>query len=185
MTTAPTQIPNFVAGTWDIDAVHSEVGFSVRHMAVSKVRGRFDGVSGHVVTTEDPAGSGVEVTIDLSTINTHNTDRDNHLKSSDFFDVANHPELTYTATGFTEDGDGYVLDGELTLKGVTKTVPLSFELNGFGPDAYGGTRVGFSARTQINRKDFGVNFEGLHNGVIVVGDKIDIHIEVEAVLRAA
>ncbi|EWC61279.1 Protein yceI precursor [Actinokineospora spheciospongiae] len=185
MTTALTQIPNFVAGTWDIDAVHSEVGFSVRHMAVSKVKGRFDGVSGHIVTTEDPATSGVEVRIDLATINTYNADRDGHLKSSDFFDVENHPELTYTATGFQEDGDGYVLNGELTLKGVTKTVPLHFELNGFGPDAYGGTRVGFSAKTQINRKDFGVNFEGLQNGVIVVSDKVDIHIEVEAVLRTA
>ncbi len=183
MTTALTQIPGFVAGTWDIDPVHSDVAFSVRHMVVSKVKGRFDGVSGHLVTTEDPATASVAVTVDLNTINTYNEQRDGHLKSADFFEVETYPELTYRATGVRETGDGYVLDGELSLKGVTKTVPLAFELNGFGPDPYGGTRVGFSGSAEINRKDFGVNFEGVQNGIAVVGDKISVHIEVEAVLR--
>ncbi|SDC33235.1 YceI family protein [Actinokineospora iranica] len=183
MTAALTQIPGFVAGTWDIDPVHSDVGFTVRHMVVSKVKGRFDGVSGHIVTTEDPAAASVEVAIDLSTVNTFNEQRDGHLKSADFFDVATHPVMTYRATGVRESGDGYVLDGELTLKGVAKVVPLRFELNGFGPDPYGGTRVGFSGSAELNRKDFGVNFEGVQNGIAVVGDKISVHIELEAVLR--
>ncbi|GLZ41141.1 YceI family protein [Actinokineospora sp. NBRC 105648] len=183
MTVALTQLPGFVAGTWDIDPVHSEVGFTVRHMVVSKVKGRFDNVTGHLVTTEDPAAASVEVSVALDSINTHNAQRDGHLKSADFFEVETYPALTYTATGVRESGDGYVLDGELTLKGVTKTVPLHFELNGFGPDPYGGTRVGFSGTTEINRRDFGVNFEGVQNGIAVVGDKIGIHVEIEAVLR--
>ncbi|WP_253884968.1 YceI family protein [Actinokineospora diospyrosa] len=177
------QLPGFVAGTWDIDPVHSDVGFTVRHMVVSKVKGRFDGVSGEIVTTEDPTAASVRVAIDLNTINTYNEQRDGHLRSADFFEVETYPELTYTATGVRADGDEYVLDGELSLKGVTKTVPLRFELNGFGPDPYGGTRVGFSGTTEINRRDFGVNFEGVQNGIAVVGDKISIHIELEAVLR--
>ncbi|GAA3041703.1 YceI family protein [Actinokineospora globicatena] len=178
-------LPGFVAGTWDIDAAHSDIGFSVRHMVVSKVKGRFDGVSGEIVTAEDPAQTSVRVAIDLKTINTYNEQRDGHLRSADFFEVETYPELTYTATGIRADGDGYVLDGELTLKGVTKVVPLAFELNGFGPDPYGGTRVGFSGQTEINRREFGVNFEGVQNGIAVVGDKITVHIEIEAVLRQA
>ncbi|WP_018685910.1 YceI family protein [Actinokineospora enzanensis] len=178
------QLPGFIAGTWDIDAAHSDIGFTVRHMVVSKVKGRFDGVTGHLVTTDDPAQASVAVDIDLRTINTYNEHRDNHLRSADFFEVETYPEMTYRASGVRASGDGYVLDGELTLKGVTKVVPLHFELNGFGPDPYGGTRVGFSGTTEINRKDFGVNFEGVQNGIAVVGDKITVHIELEAVLRA-
>ncbi|PPK67365.1 YceI family protein [Actinokineospora auranticolor] len=178
-----SQLPGFVAGTWDIDAAHSDVGFAVRHMVVSKVKGRFDGVSGHLVTTDDPAAASVDVVIDLNTINTYNEQRDGHLRSADFFEVETYPNLTYKATGVRADGDAYVLDGELTLKGVTKVVPLRFELNGFGPDPYGGTRVGFSGHTEINRREFGVNFEGVQNGIAVVGDKITVQIELEAVLR--
>ncbi|CRK58138.1 Protein yceI precursor [Alloactinosynnema sp. L-07] len=178
-----TEIPGFLAGTWDIDASHSDVGFTVRHLVVTKVRGRFDGVSGHLVTTDDLATSSVEVVIDLSTINTHNEQRDGHLKSADFFEVDTYPALTYRGTGVRAQGDRYVLDGELTLKGITKTVPLTFELNGFSPDPWGGTRIGFSGDAEINRKDFNVNFEGVQNGIAVVSDKINIHIELEAVLR--
>ncbi|HVK21899.1 MAG TPA: YceI family protein [Actinokineospora sp.] len=178
-----TEIPGFIAGTWDIDASHSDVGFTVRHLVVTKVRGRFDGVSGHLVTTDDLATASVEVVIDLNTINTHSEHRDNHLKGADFFEVETYPTMTYRGTGVRAHGDKYVLDGELTLKGVTKTVPLTLELNGFSPDPWGGTRVGFSADAEINRKDFNVNFEGVQNGIAVVSDKINIHIELEAVLR--
>jgi polyisoprenoid-binding protein YceI len=184
-TTTLTEIPGFIAGTWDIDPVHSDVGFTVRHMVVSKVRGRFDGVTGHIVTTDDLSTASVEVAIDLTTINTNNAQRDGHLKSADFFEVETYPEMTYRATGLRTDGDRFVLDGELSLKGVTKTVPLTFDLNGFGPDPYGGTRVGFSGDAEINRKDFGVNFEGVQNGIAVVADKINVHLEIEAVLRQA
>jgi polyisoprenoid-binding protein YceI len=151
-------IPGYVAGTWSIDPIHSEVGFSVRHMMVSKVRGKFTKFSGEIVTGEDILGSSVTAEIDLASIDTGAEQRDGHLRSPDFFDTDNHPVMTYQATGLRADGDDYVLDGELTLKGVTKNVPLTLELNGFGPDPYGGTRAGFTATGEINRQDFGVNW---------------------------
>ncbi|HEV7649620.1 MAG TPA: YceI family protein [Actinophytocola sp.] len=177
------EIPGYLAGTWDIDPAHTDVAFVVRHMVVTKVRGRFDQVKGEIVTAENPLESSIDISIDLTSVSTNNKQRDDHLRSPDFFEVETHPEMTYRASGARKDGDQFVLDGELTLKGVTKTVPLSVELNGFTTDPWGGTRAGFSATTQINRKDFNVNFEGVQNGVAVVADKIDIHIEVEAVLR--
>ena len=178
-----TGIPGYVAGTWNIDPVHSEVGFSVRHMMVSKVRGRFNTFSGQLVTGEDPLNSSVTAEIDLASIITGNEQRDNHIRSADFFEVETYPTMTYRSTGVRLDGGDYVLDGELTLKGVTKSVPLTLELNGFGPDAYGGTRAGFTATGEINRKDFNVNFDApMQNGGVVVSDKITLQLEIEAVL---
>jgi polyisoprenoid-binding protein YceI len=177
------ELPGYVAGTWDIDPAHTDVGFVVRHLVVTKVRGRFDKVQGEIVTGENPLDSSVDITIDLRSVSTNNNQRDDHLRSPDFFEVDTHPEMTYRASGARQDGDKFVLDGELTLKGVTRVVPLTFELNGFGADPWGGTRAGFSATAEINRKDFNVNFDGVNNGIAVVADKIDIHIEVEAVLR--
>jgi polyisoprenoid-binding protein YceI len=178
-------IPGYVAGKWSIDPVHSEVGFSARHMMVSKVRGRFTEFSGELVTGEDPAKSTVTAEINLASINTGNEQRDEHIKSADFFEVETFPTMTYHSTGVrAEDGD-FVLEGELTLKGVTKSVPLKLEINGFGPDAYGGTRAGFTATGEINRKDFNVNFSApMQNGGAVVSDKIGLHLEIEAVLAS-
>lgn len=173
-------IPGYLAGTWDLDPAHTDVGFVVRHLVVAKVRGRFDKVSGHIVTAENPLESSIDVAVDLKSVNTNNAQRDDHLRSPDFFEVDTHPEMTYRASGVRQDGEQFVLDGELTLKGVTKTVPLTFELIGFASD---GTRAGFSATGQLNRKDFNVNFDAMHNGGAVVSDKIDIQIEAEAVLR--
>jgi polyisoprenoid-binding protein YceI len=182
--TSTIEIPGYVAGTWDIDPVHSEVGFVVRHLVVTKVRGRFADVKGHIVTAENPLESRVEVEVDLNSISTHNEQRDGHLRSADFFEVETHPTMTYKASGFRQDGDRFVLDGELTLKGVTKVVPVTFEVNGIGENPLAGTTVaGFSGTASINRKDFGVNFEGVQNGIAIVSDKIDIFIELEANLR--
>lgn len=182
--TSTIEIPGYLAGTWDIDPVHSEVGFVVRHLVVTKVRGRFADVKGHIVTTENPLESRVEVEVDLNSISTHNEGRDGHLRSADFFEVETYPTMTYRSTGVRQDGDKFVLDGELTLKGVTRSVPLTFEVNGIGENPLAGTTVGgFSGHTSINRKDFNVNFEGVQNGIAVVSDKIDIFIEVEANLR--
>jgi polyisoprenoid-binding protein YceI len=178
-------IPGYVAGTWNIDPLHSEVGFSVRHMMVSKVRGKFTKFSGDLVTAENPLASSVNAEIDLSSIDTGAEQRDGHLRSPDFFDTENHPVMTYRSTGIRAKGDGYVLDGELTLKGVTKNVPLTLELNGFGPDPYGGTRAGFTATGEINRQDFGVTWNAaMEHGGVVVSDKVNIHLEIEAVLQA-
>jgi polyisoprenoid-binding protein YceI len=178
-------IPGYVAGTWTIDPLHSEVGFSVRHMMVSKVRGKFTKFAGQIVTADDLVSSGVTAEIDLASIDTGAEQRDAHLRSPDFFDIENHPLMTYRSTGIRVVGDEYLVDGELTLKGVTKSVPLTLEVNGFGPDPYGGTRAGFSATAEINRPDFGVSWNAaLEAGGVVVSDKVTIHLEIEAVLRS-
>ena len=179
------QVPGYLAGTWTIDASHSEVSFTVRHMAVSKVRGRLGSVSGEIVTAEDPANSKVLAEVDVTSITTFNEQRDAHVKSGDFFEVETHPTARFTSTALRHDGDDFLLDGDLTLKGVTRPVTLALEVSGFGPDAYGGTRVGFSAKGQINRRDFGVEFDArLDNGGLVVSDKVDLELDIEAVLNA-
>jgi polyisoprenoid-binding protein YceI len=180
-----TSIPGYVAGTWDIDTVHSEVGFTVRHMMVSKVRGRFTAYSGQIVTGKNPLESSVTADIDLASIQTGAEQRDQHIRSADFFDVEKYPTMTYRSTGVRADGGDYVVDGDLTLKGVTKQVPLKLELNGFGPDPYGGTRAGFSATGEISRSEFGVDFNAaMETGGVVVTDKVTISLEIEAVLKA-
>jgi polyisoprenoid-binding protein YceI len=180
--TTETGIPGYEAATWTIDPVHSEVGFSVRHMMVSKVRGRFTKFSGQIVTAEDPTQSSVTAEIDLSSISTGQEQRDDHIRSADFFEVETYPTMTYRSVGIkVEDGD-YVLEGDLTLKGVTRSVPLKLELQGFGPDAYGGYRAGFTATGEINRSDFNVSFNApLANGGVVVGEKVQLQLEIEAV----
>jgi len=183
--TTATAIPGYVAGTWTIDPVHSEVGFSVRHMMVSKVRGRFTNFTGEIVTAEDPFKSSATAEIDLKSITTGQDQRDEHLRSADFFEVEKYPTMTYRSTSARFEDGNYILDGELTLKGVTKSVPLVLELNGFGPDPYGGTRAGFTASGEINRRDFNVNFSApMQNGGAVVADKITLHLEIEAVLAS-
>jgi polyisoprenoid-binding protein YceI len=179
-------IAGFIAGTWEIDSVHSEVSFVVRHMVVSKVRGRFDRFSGTIVTDEDLARSSVTVTIDASSINTNEPNRDNHVRSADFLDVENFPNITFRSTAVRTEGSGLFVDGELTIRGATRPLTLDVEANGFTPDPYGGTRAGFSARTEINRQDFGVSYNGpipgANNGM-VLSDKVTLNLEVEAVLQ--
>jgi polyisoprenoid-binding protein YceI len=183
--TTATTIPGYVAGTWTIDPVHSEIGFSARHMMVSKVRGKFSNFSGEIVTAEDPFKSSATAEIDLKSITTGNDQRDEHLRSADFFEVEKYPTMTYRSTGARFEDGNYILDGELTLKGITRNVPLVLELNGFGPDAYGGTRAGFTASGELNRREFNVNFSApMQNGGVVVSDKITLHLEIEAVLAA-
>ena len=181
-----TETVSVAAGTWDIDAVHSDVSFAVRHMMVSKVKGRFGSFSGEIVTGADILDSSITASIDLNSVDTNNDQRDEHIRSADFLDVANHPTLTFTSTGVRRNGADYIVDGELSLHGVTRPVELHAELSGTGPDAYGGTRVGFSATATINRSDFGIDISmPLDGGGVVVGDKIQIALEIEGVLRAA
>lgn len=178
-------IPDYLTGTWIIDPVHSDVSFTVRHLVVSKVRGRFGDVSGTFVTAENPLDSRVTATIELSSIDTGNADRDAHVRSADFLDVEHYPQLTYRSTGVRPDGDGYVVDGELTLHGVTRPVPLALELNGFQTATpFGDTRAGFSATAEIDRSDFGIAFNMvLEGGGLGLGNKIAIALEIEAILQ--
>ncbi|HEX9506649.1 MAG TPA: YceI family protein, partial [Acidimicrobiia bacterium] len=142
MTATDTVIPGYIAGNWTVDTVHSEVGFTVRHLMVSKVRGHFTDFTGTLVTGENVLDSSVEATIQLASIDTSNADRDAHVRSADFFDVEQYPTLTYRSTGIRAEGDGFVVDGELSLHGVTREVPLALEVNGFQASTpFGDTRA--------------------------------------------
>lgn len=179
----PEELPGYVAGTWDLDPVHSHIGFVARHLMVSKVRGRFTKFDVQVVTAEKPLDSSVTVSIDTASVDTGNEMRDDDLRSERFLDTAGHPLITFRSTSVTPGGDRYKVAGDLTIRGVTKPVTLDVEVNGFGPDPYGGTRAGFSATTEINRNDFGVSFNAPIPGGVMVSEKIQIEIEAEAVLR--
>jgi polyisoprenoid-binding protein YceI len=179
-----SQIPGYVTGTWVIDPVHSEVGFSVRHLMLSKVRGRFAKFEGRIVTPENPLDATVEATIELSSIDTNNPDRDAHLRSADFFDVDQNPVMTYRSTAVREVNDGFLVEGELSLHGITRPVSLALQLEGILESSpFGDTRVGFSATTEINRSDFDINFGIADAGNVGLGDKVQIALEIEAVLQ--
>ncbi|MFL6164186.1 MAG: YceI family protein [Jatrophihabitantaceae bacterium] len=184
MTTTASTIPGYVTGTWQIDPAHSDVSFSVRHMMVSKVKGRFSTFSGTIVTAENPLESVVTAEIDASSIDTNQEQRDNHIRSADFFEVEKYPTITFSSTSVTVRGDDFLVQGDLTIKGNTRSVPLKLELNGFGPDPFGGVRAGFTATTEISRKEFGVDINmPMDGGGVVVGDRITITLEIEAVLQ--
>jgi polyisoprenoid-binding protein YceI len=184
MSTTAVNVPGLVSGKWAIDPIHSNVGFSVRHLMVSKVRGSFAKFDGTITISENPLESAVEATIDLDSIETHDPQRDAHLRSADFFEVEKYPVMTYRSTSVKPDGGDFIVDGELNLHGVTRSVTLRLEFNGVNKDPYGGTRSGFFATTEINRNDFGVDIKmPLDGGGVVVGDKIKIEIDVEAVLQ--
>ena len=186
MSTSPTtstSLPGYATGTWTIDPVHTDVSFTVRHMMVSKVRGKFHGVAGTIVLADDPLASTVDADIDLTTIDTGNAQRDDHIRSADFFEVEQHRAMQFRSTGVRAEGGDFVVTGDLTLRGVTKPVELALEVNGFTKDPYGGTRAGFTASTQINRKDFGITIDlPMDGGGAVIGDKVQVLLEIEAIL---
>lgn len=171
-------------GTWAIDPVHSTVGFSVRHLMVSKVRGTFDQFSGTITVGEDGTAS-VTAEIAVDSINTRNEQRDAHLKAADFFDAEKYPTATFTSTGVRTEGNRYALDGEFTLRGITKPITLDLEFNGVNPGMGHGEVAGFDASVVLNRKDFGISFDApLETGGTVVGDKVTITLEIEALKQA-
>ncbi|AKH82526.1 hypothetical protein AA958_10140 [Streptomyces sp. CNQ-509] len=178
MTTHADRIPAYQTGTWTIDPVHSDVSFVVRHLGVTRVRGTFDHVEGTIVTHEDPLQSEVTAVIRTTSVNTRNDMRDDHVRTADFLDVETYPEMTFKSTGIRVKDDVYLIDGDLTLRGVTRPVTLETEVGGFGPGMQEGhTVVGFSATTEINRSDFGVT--GGAAGA-AVSDKIKITLDIEA-----
>jgi polyisoprenoid-binding protein YceI len=171
-------------GTWTIDPAHSSIGFSVRHLVVSKVRGNFGTFSGAIVVAEDGTPS-VSAEIAVDSLNTGNEQRDGHIKSADFFDAENHPTASFVSTGVRADGDDYVLAGDFTLKGVTKPIELKLEFNGVNPGMGHGEVAGFEASVVLNRKDFGIDIDmPLETGGAVVGDKVTITLAIEALKQA-
>jgi polyisoprenoid-binding protein YceI len=183
VTTTTQTIPT--TGTWSIDPSHSEVGFTVRHLGISKTRGRFATFAGDIVVAERPEDSRVSVTIDPASVDTKDSGRDDHLRGADFFDVAEHPEWTFVTTGVeAAGGDRWAVTGDLTIAGVTRPVVLATEVTGVVTDPWGNDRVGFVASTEVNREDFGLTWNAaLETGGLLVGKTVKIDLEVEAVLQ--
>jgi polyisoprenoid-binding protein YceI len=177
-----TDSPVLTSGTWAIEPAHSEVGFTVRHLGLSKVRGRFNRFSGEVVIADDLATARVTARIDLSSVDTNNTDRDAHLRTGDFFDAETRPEMVFVSTNATESS----LQGELTIGGVTKPVSLDVEFHGVAVDGYETTRAGFSATGTISRSDWGIDFNApLGVDGVLVSDKVALEFEIQLVPAGA
>lgn len=182
--TAAVAVPQLTAGTWAIDPTHSTIGFTVRHLMVSKVRGRFQNFSGSI-TVDESGVTAISADIDVASITTDNAQRDGHLKTADFFEVEKFPTATFRSTSVAPQGDGYVLTGDFTLHGVTKQVELTVEYNGVNAGMGNGPVAGFEATTTINRRDFGISIDmPLEGGGAVVGDKITLNLDIEAGLQA-
>lgn len=170
--------------TWDIDQSHSLAEFSVRHMMVSTTKGQFQTITGSVQLDEaNLANSTVEATIDVSSITTRDDKRDEHLRSADFFEIEKFPNITFSSTGVTKRSDDeYDVVGDLTIKGVTRSVTLKTTFNGVGTSPWGTSVAGFEADTEISRKDFGLEWNvALETGGVLVGDKVKIHLELEVI----
>jgi polyisoprenoid-binding protein YceI len=176
--TQSTVIP---AGTWVIDPSHSEVGFTARHL-MSRVRGLFEKFEGAIVVTDE--GYSANASIDLNSINTRDENRDAHLRSADFFEVEKTGPMTFRSTKVEQGGNGLLVTGDLSIKGVTKPVTLDVEYLGTDTDPWGGTRAGFEGTTEISRKEFGIDFNiPMDGGRLLIGDKVGITVSAQAVLQ--
>ncbi|MGW1344706.1 YceI family protein [Kribbella sp. NPDC002412] len=182
--TPTSTIPGLVAGTYAIDAAHSEIGFTVRHL-MTKVRGTFQEYAGEIHVKDTLEESTTNVSVELASVHTRSEQRDGHLRSGDFFDAENSPKMTFVSTALKPEGDDYILAGELTIKNVTKPIELAVEFLGVDQNAYGQTIIGFEASAQISRKEWGIDFNvPLEGGKLLIGDKVDIHLDVQAALQA-
>jgi polyisoprenoid-binding protein YceI len=180
-------VPTTLTGSYAIDPTHSRIGFVARHAMVTKVRGSFNEFAGTgELDLEHPSNSRIDLTIQTASIDTRNADRDAHLRSNDFFDMENHPQIRFVSTTTDRvDSDHYRVTGDLTIKGVTKPVSVEFEFTGAAVDPYGNQRVGFEGTTTINRKDWGVSWNAaLEAGGVLVGEKVVLEFEVSAIRTA-
>ena len=173
---------------WALDPAHSELGFKIRHLMITNVTGKFDQFEADLETEgDDFATSQIQVKIATASVNTNNTQRDQHLRNSDFFEIDRHPEILFTSTKIEKvDGENYVVSGNLTLKGISKAVNLNVEYNGLTKDPWGGQRAGFAITGKINRAEFGLSFNtALETGGFALGDEVKINAEVQFVKVAA
>ena len=172
-------------GTWTVDAVHSNVGFVVRHLVVAKTRGRFGDFEGTITIAEEPLQSKVEASIKTVSVDTGDEGRDGHLRTGDFFEAEKYPTMTFVSTAITPDGGDYKLTGDLTIKGVTKPVTFDLEYEGVVTDPYNNLKAGFTAETEINRKDWGLDYNAvLEAGGLMIGEKVKLTLEIEALKSA-
>lgn len=183
--TASVDVPGYKAGTWVLDPAHSDVTFSVRHMMISKVRGTFGVKSATITAPENPLEARIEATVDVASVDTKDEARDQHLRSADFFDVENYPTMTFVSTGVRADDGKFLVDGDLTLRGVTKPVTFEVEFGGFGTDPYGNYKAGATAKTVINREDFGLTWNAaLETGGVLVGKDVTIELDLQGSLQS-
>jgi polyisoprenoid-binding protein YceI len=165
-------------GIWTLDMSHSEIGFTVRHAGISKVRGRFTDALAEARVRDSLADSSLVAKVKTASFNSGDPNRDAHVRGAEFFDVEEYPEMTFRATGVEGDGEDYTLTGDLTIKGITKSVELEVEFTGVAVDPFGATRAGFSAETEISRKEFGLTWNAvLETGGLLVSDKVKINLE--------
>jgi len=184
--TMTIQIPGYKTGTWVLDPSHSEVTFSVRHMMISKVRGTFGMKSATLVAPENPLEATVQASVDVTSVDTKDEGRDTHLRSADFFDVEHYPTMEFVSTtARIEDGD-FLIDGDLTIRGVTKPVTFEFDFGGFGTDPWGNYKAGATAKTVINREDFGLTWNAaLETGGVLVGKDVTITLDLQGAYQQA
>ncbi|MBV8949719.1 MAG: YceI family protein [Actinobacteria bacterium] len=183
-----TAVTTDLSGEYTIDPAHSRIGFVARHAMVTKVRGSFNEFEGHgTFDAADPSRSRLEVTIRAASIDTRNADRDAHLRSNDFLDMENHPEITFVSTSVEPvDDEHYRVTGDLTIRGVTRPVTIDFEYTGAATDPFGNHRLGLEGSVTINRKDWGVQWNAaLEGGGVLVSDKVVLEFEVSAIKDAA
>lgn len=177
---------NVTTGTWTLDNSHSEIGFTVRHAGISKVRGQFKDAEATLDLAENVADSKVNATIKTASFDSGDVNRDGHVRGEDFFDVETFPEISFVSSTIVPKGDAYELQGELTIKGVTRPVVLETEFNGVAVDPFGNTRAGLTAETTISRKDFGLTWNAvLEAGGVLVSDKVAISLELAFIAPAA
>jgi len=178
------EIPGYRPGTYVIDPAHSEVGFNVRHMMISKVKGSFHVIEGTIVAPENPLEAKVSAKVDVASINTKDEGRDQHLRSADFFDAENHPTITFESTGVREQNGEFLVDGDLTIKGVTKPVTFTVEFGGFGADPWGNYKAGATGTATVNREDFGLTWNAaLETGGVLVGKDVTITLDLQGALQ--
>ncbi|MEO6156006.1 MAG: YceI family protein [Ilumatobacteraceae bacterium] len=172
-------------GIWNVDPAHSALGFAVRHLMVSKIRGKFEIFEGTITIAADPLQSSVSASADTASVHTNDKSRDNHLRTSDFFEAEKFPKLTFVSTSIEADGDDYKLHGDLTIKGTTKPVSFDLELEGVVQDPWGHSRAGFTAETEVNRKDWGLDYNAvLEAGGVMIGEKVKLTLEIEAIKKS-
>ena len=184
-TTTTLDVPGYKAGTWVLDPAHSEVTFSLRHMMISKVRGEFGLKSATIEAPANPLEAKVTASVDAASISTGDQNRDNHLRSADFFDVETYPTIDFVSTGVRYEGGDFLVDGDLTMHGVTKPVTFELEFGGFGTDPWGNYKAGATAKAVINREDFGLTWNAaLESGGVLVGKDVTITLDLQGSVEA-
>ena len=179
------QIEGYRAGTWKIDHTHSSVEFTIRHLKISKVKGKFEEFDATFVTGENPLDSSVTASVDVASVNTNQKDRDNHLRTGDFFLAEEFPKLTLVSTGVRDVDGEFKIDAELTMRGVTKPVTFDFDFGGFGEDMEGNPRAGFTATAVVKREDFGLTWNApLEKGGFMLSNEVNITLDVQAALAS-